>query len=125
MSNDFLDDIAEESYSDALAYGNLKPKVRDELERFHSDGYFAAIHVCRCKNCGTITRTLGGIFHKETGTKGSSRSIALHLGHTPNLPLLPTDKPVTYLGSTTQVCVACVTAYGFSLDPEAETRSIA
>jgi hypothetical protein len=121
----FLDDIQEESYSDALAFGNLKAKPRDELERFVSTGYTAAIHVSSCA-CGTITRHLGGIFHREEGTKGSVRCLnILADGRTPQVPLIPTDKPVTYLGSKTKVCAYCVGAHGFSLNPDDEARSIA
>lgn len=119
----FDDDIKDESYTDALQFGNLGKKPKEDLERFYSGGYFAAIHVCRCRGCGAIERTLGGIFHKETGTKGSSRAIALHDGHPLNIPLGP--HPVTYLGSTRAFCIACFIPNGFTLDPEAELRSIA
>lgn len=123
MSNDFLDDIKEESYSDALAFGNLLPKHREEIERFTSGGYFAAIHVCLCTGCGTITRSLSNIFHREIGDKGSSKALALQLNMPLSIPLEP-SKPITYTGSRVKVCAECVAAYGFSPDIEAQARSV-
>lgn len=127
MADDFFD-IKDESYSDALQFGNLGKKPKDELERFVSDGYIAAIHICKCQTCGSISRELGGIFHHETGSKGSVRSINIFgpgiPNHAPQIPLTPQNKPVTYLGTKTKVCVNCVGAYGFAFDPDAEARSI-
>lgn len=125
-----LDDLKGEAHEHTLAYGNIpskrlpgfKPPV-EELERFTSLGYSAVIHVTRCKGCGSTHRRLGGIMHESIGNKGSKRSIALHEGFIPNLPLDP--KPVSYLGSTVGCCINCVENYGFQFDPAAEQRSIA
>jgi hypothetical protein len=122
MANDLLDDLIDDDYQEALATGHLKPKHRDKLERFTSNGYFAAIHVCKCDGCGSITRTLGGIFHKEIGDQGGSRAQNILLHHI-NIPL-GQNYPVTYLASHTPICAGCVEAQGFSLDPETERRML-
>lgn len=123
--NPFLDDLAEEGWTDMLENGNLRKKPKDEIERFFSTGYTAAIHVCKCLSCGSVTRTLGNILHTETGSKGSTRMIALEPSFMLSIPQEPRNKPVTYLGRTTRICASCVESHGFSLDPTAEARSIA
>lgn len=119
--NDLLNDLKEEGYQDALANGNLRGKPRDTLERFTSAGYRAIICSVKCTSCGFITRTLSGIMHHEIGDKGSSRAQSLHLGHTPNIDTSP--KPISYLAGKTGVCINCVGAWGFSLNPELEEKT--
>lgn len=115
MSNSLLDDLKDEAYDFALASGNLLPKPREAPERFTSAGYRASYSHTTCA-CGHAWFSLVNIMHLETGDKGSSKAVALHLGSSPNLSFSPDSaKTVSIMSGKTAYCPECLPVLGFPL----------
>lgn len=70
--NSLLDDIEADHHADLLANGNLKPKPRDLIPRWHSEGYIARLLTTKCR-CGKTYHSLAGIFHREADDNGAIR----------------------------------------------------
>jgi hypothetical protein len=75
MSNDLLDDIEAAHHQHLLEAGNLGKKPRhtewSDRKPWTSGGYLARLSEYTCTGCGTINRSLLGVFAIET--RGTER----------------------------------------------------
>lgn len=112
LVDDFAAEIEADHHRFLLESGNLvkrRPDWSDD-NQWTSQGYLARVLESHCQSCGTVTRSLTGVFHRETTPSGKVREQALVPGF--QIPL-DQNYPIIVDKVSAVLCPVCLTSHGF------------